>query len=193
MKAILADLDGVLVDSTASVEAVYGAWADRHGLDAVSVLAFMHGVPSVDVVRAFAPHLDAVRESRALDRAMAEAPGVVVLPGAVDLLTGGTPAAVVTSSSAELAASRFAKTELPEPAVLVTADDVARGKPDPEPYLLAARRLGVPIADCVVVEDAPAGIESGVAAGATVVAVTTSHPPEALTRAHRVIATLAEL
>lgn len=193
MRAVLADLDGVLIDSTASVEAVYADWARRHALDPAAVIAFMHGVPSADVVRALAPDLDAARESVALDRAMAQAPGVVVLPGAVELLAGPLPVAVVTSSSAELAASRFERLPLPAPRVLVTADDVARGKPDPEPYLLAAQRLGVPAAECVVVEDAPAGVAAGIAAGATVVALTTSHPAEALAGAHRIIATLADL
>jgi sugar-phosphatase len=181
--ALLCDLDGVLVDSTAAIARVYRAWAARHGLDGDLVVATAQGRPSREVVRVCAPDLDAAAESAAIEAAhVGDQAGVVVIAGAAELLAE-TPAeriAVVTSCSDALAAARLRAAGLAVPRVLVTADMVARGKPDPEGYLRAASLLGAAPADCVVVEDAPAGVAAGRAAGMRVIGVLTSHGRGAL-------------
>lgn len=190
---LLCDLDGVLVDSTAAIDRVYRLWAARHELDASLVVATAQGRPSREVVRICAPQLDAEAQSAAIDAAhLADQDGVVAIAGAHALLSQ-TPAgrlAVVTSCSPALAVARLAAGGLVPPRVCVTADHVARGKPDPEGYLRAAALLGVAAADCVVVEDAPAGVAAGLAAGMRVVAVLTSHPRGALEGAHAFVADL---
>jgi sugar-phosphatase len=183
----LCDLDGVLVDSTAAIARVYEAWAARHGLDPALVVATAQGRPSREVVRVCAPELDALVESAAIEAAhVADQEGVVAVAGALALLseTPGDRLAVVTSCSPALAAARFGAAGLPAPRVLVTAGDVGRGKPDPEGYLRAASLLGAAAGDCVVLEDAPAGVVAGLAAGMRVVAVLTSHSQSELVGAH---------
>jgi sugar-phosphatase len=175
--AILSDLDGVLVDSGAAVEAAWTTWARSHGLDPATLHGRIHGVRSLEVVREVAPHLDVAAEAAAVEDLVLHGPPADVLPGAVELLSGaaGVPVAIVTSCPAPLADRRLRDGALPTPRVLVTADRVANGKPDPEGYRLAARELGVDPADCVVFEDAPAGIAAGVAAGARVIGIATTH------------------
>jgi sugar-phosphatase len=183
LPVLLCDLDGVLVDSTAAIDRVYRLWAADHGLDAALVVKTAQGRPSREVVRVCAPQLDAVAQSAAIEAAhVADQDGVVAVAGAYELLSQTSPErlAVVTSCSPALAAARLAAAGLPLPRVCVTAGDVARGKPDPEGYRLAAGLLGAAAADCVVVEDAPAGVAAGLAAGMRVVAVLTSHPRAAL-------------
>lgn len=182
-QAVLFDMDGTLVDSTAAVERCWRAWAREHGVDPAA-LAGSHGRPAVEII---ADVLDAVRVPAALARIIAleiaDTDGVVALPGAVEALRAlpeGT-AAIVTSCTRDLAAVRIAAAGLPAPAVLVTADDVTAGKPDPEPFLRAARRLGADPARCLVVEDAPAGLAAGRAAGATTLAVAGTHRLDQLT------------
>ena len=190
---LLCDLDGVLVDSTAAIDRVYRLWAARHKLDAALVVATAQGRPSREVVRVCAPQLDASGESAEIEAAhLADQYGVVAIAGAHALLSQ-MPAerlAIVTSCSPALAAARLAAGGLPAPRVCVTADQVARGKPDPEGYLRAAALLGVVASDCVVLEDAPAGVAAGLAAGMRVVAVLTSHPRGALEGAHAFVADL---
>jgi len=191
---VLSDLDGVLVDSQASIMRAWRAWGRRHGLEEAAVEAVEHGRPSGEIVAALAPALDAAEESRALDALQAADTGdVVALPGAADLLRAFGPArvAVVTSCTAELAEARLRAAGLEPPAVVVTADRLRRGKPDPEGYLLAARELGAEAADCVVLEDAPAGVSAGLAAGMHVVALLTTHAPEELAEAHERVASVA--
>ncbi len=177
-RAILFDLDGVLVDSTACIERHWTRWATRHGLEPAQVIRAAHGRPTVETIREVAPHLSAEEETARMEAGEADdTDGVVAFEGAAELL-GSLPAgtwAVATSGTRHIASSRLAQTGLPVPAVLITADDIRRGKPDPEPYLLAAKGLGLAVSDCVVVEDAPSGVASARAAGARVVAVTTSH------------------
>jgi sugar-phosphatase len=180
--AILSDLDGVLVDSGDSVERVWREWAQRRGLDPDLVVSAMHGVPSRQVIERVAPHLGP-DEAAYVDSLHAREP-VVALDGAAELLALG--AAVVTSCSAPLAAARLHAAGLAVPEVLVTVDDVPRGKPHPDPYLEAARRLGADPRECLVIEDAPAGIAAGRAAGCTVWAVATTHDPEELGEADAV-------
>jgi sugar-phosphatase len=140
-----------------------------------------HGRPSGEVIAVLAPQLDAAAESRAIDLRQADdVEGVVALPGAHELFTGPDPVAIVTSCTVPLATARLRAVGLAVPQVLVTPERLSRGKPDPEGYLLAARELGAAPADCVVLEDAPAGVEAGRAAGMHVVGITTTHDPTEL-------------
>ena len=193
---LLSDLDGVLVDSSASVERAWRGWAARHAIPFGAIEPVLHGVPSRQTIARFAPHLDAERESQALDREQAEdVDGVAALPGAAVLLTGGYGRrfAIVTSCDERLARARLDAARLPAPPVTITPDLVTRGKPDPEAYLVAAERLSAGPRECVVIEDAPAGVAAGRAAGMRVVAVTTTHHSGELREADAVIADLREL
>jgi mannitol-1-/sugar-/sorbitol-6-phosphatase len=174
-RAVLFDMDGTLVDSTAVVEQVWGEFAARYGLDLGEILRTSHGVQARDTVTRFAP-ADAdvpalTAELGAMERVRTQ--GIVPLPGAARLLAALPPDAValVTSADRILADIRMNAAALPMPAIAVTAELVTRGKPDPEGYLKAAANLGVDPADAVVFEDAPAGIAAGVAAGIRTVAV----------------------
>ncbi|WP_298992491.1 HAD-IA family hydrolase [uncultured Pseudokineococcus sp.] len=180
--AVLFDMDGTLIDSTPSVERCWTRWAGEMGVDPARLLGW-HGVPARAIVAALvAP--ERVAEGVALiDRLEVEdTAGILPLPGAAEalgLLPAGR-AAVATSCTRPLALARIAEAALAVPEVVVTADDVERGKPDPEPFLLAAERLGVDPARCLVVEDAPAGLAAARAAGCATLAVTTTTPADAL-------------
>lgn len=194
--AVLTDLDGVLVDSGPLIETVWRAWAQGHGVDAEALLAVVHGRLARQVIAEFAPGLDADAEAAAMDATeRARSSELSAVPGALDVITVAQARrwAVVTSGVLGLARSRIEAVRLPEPEVLVTADDVTHGKPDPEPYLLAASRLGVAPAGCVVVEDAPAGIAAGKSAGMTVFAVTTTHRAAELAAADAVFDSMREI
>jgi sugar-phosphatase len=177
--AFLFDLDGVLVDSRAVVERVCRLWAARLGVDPVALLRVAHGRRTRDTVRIVAPHVDADSEVAWIDNAeLLDTEGLVEVPGVRRFLTG-LPAhswAVVTSCAPDLAQLRLSFVGLPIPDVVITSDDVSRGKPAPDGYRLGAQRLGVDPASCVVFEDAPAGVAAGLAAGARVVALRTTHP-----------------
>lgn len=181
--AILFDIDGTLVDSTPAVERAWRTWAGRHGLDADEILSISHGRRAMDTVAMFVPPAQvaqATSELSALE--LGDFDGVVALPAAQALLES-LPAhrwAAVTSGPSELMRKRLAVAGLAVPQVFVTAEDVVAGKPDPEGYQKAAAALGVDVTRCLVVEDAPAGIGAGQAAGATVLAVCTSHEREEL-------------
>ena len=176
--AVIFDLDGVLVDSTAVVERAWRRWAVAHDVSATDVLAVAHGRPAREVVRAFAPHLDAEAEAALLDESeAADSTGLLAVPGAaacVSVVRGG-PWAIATSGGRPLALGRLAAAKLPVPDVLVTADDVRAGKPEPEPYLRAAEALAISPGDCLVIEDAPAGVLAAKRAGMAVIAVCTTH------------------
>ncbi|MEU6860108.1 HAD-IA family hydrolase [Glycomyces sp. NPDC046736] len=174
-EVLLFDMDGTLVDSTASVERAWGRFAARHGLDAAAILAVAHGRPTIEVVAQFAPPgVDAAAET---DRIEAEeidrTDGISEIPGAAKLLGSLDPAswAVVTSATRALTVRRLAAVGVPLPKVLVAADDVTSGKPHPQPYLMAAEALGADAKRAVVFEDAPAGLRSALAAGASPVVV----------------------
>ena len=181
--AILFDLDGVLIDSSACITRNWAAWAAPHGIDVAAIMAVAHGVRSIETIREVAPHLDAEAEAaRLLALEVADTDGVIAMPGAHSLLASLPDGAwtIVTSGNRELAAARLAAVGLPVPAQMVTADDVTQGKPAPEPYLLGARRLGVATDRCLVIEDAPAGIQAGRSAGIRVLGVASTHAPEDL-------------
>jgi mannitol-1-/sugar-/sorbitol-6-phosphatase len=181
MKAILSDLDGVLVDSHASIMRSWRWWGARHGVEDDVIAAIEHGRPSGEVIAALVPDVDALEESRAIDlRQAGDVDDIVALAGAHELFAGRDPVAVVTSCTDTLAKARLRAAGLPVPNVLVTPDRLSRGKPDPEGYLLAARDLGFEPASCVVFEDAPAGVQAGRAAGMHVVGITTTHDPAEL-------------
>jgi sugar-phosphatase len=192
---LLFDLDGTLVDSRAVVERQWGALCERMGLDFPSVLAVLHGVRSVDVIRRMAPGVDAEAEAARLDAAEeVDTDGLLLVRGASELLSR-LPAGswgIVTSGHRSLATRRLAAVGLPVPAAMVCGDEVSRGKPDPESFLAGARLLGVPPETCIAFEDAPAGIQAARAAGMPVVAITTTHEASALADATVVIEDLTE-
>ncbi|MGC1645657.1 MAG: HAD family hydrolase [Candidatus Sulfotelmatobacter sp.] len=194
--AILFDLDGVLVDSTRAVDREWREWAAKKGVDGDAIMAIAHGVRTVEVIRRVAPHLDAEAEAAAIENHEAgDQRGVTVMPGSVDLVRSIPDGrwGVVTSGSRLLATNRLRHCGLPVPEALVTSDDVARGKPDPEPYLKGATLLGFSPADCVVIEDAPAGIQSARAAGTKVVGITSTYGSAALEQANAVIRKLGQI
>jgi mannitol-1-/sugar-/sorbitol-6-phosphatase len=184
--AFLFDMDGTLIDSIASANKVWTQWANTHGIEPQSVLRFMHGVRAVDTIRRLnVPGMDVEREADLLTQAEIDATeGIVPIKGALAFLCS-LPAdrwAVVTSAPRELAVRRLGVAGIPRPRVLVTAEDVTRGKPAPDGYLLAARRLDVDARNCLVWEDAPAGVAAAEAAGADVVVISATHHEPLQTR-----------
>jgi sugar-phosphatase len=176
--AILFDLDGVLIDSSACIARNWQIWAEPHGIDVAAIMKVAHGVRSIETIQQVAPHLDAQAEAERLTALeVADTNGVIAMPGAHALLST-LPAhawTIVTSGGAALAGARLAAVGLPVPAQIVTADDVTQGKPAPEPYLLGAQRLGIAPERCLVVEDAPAGIQAGRSAGIRVLGIASTH------------------
>lgn len=175
--ALLFDLDGVLIDSTPAVARVWHRWAVEHGLDPENVVRMAHGRPSRATLRELLPNADIDREDREVERREIEdLDGVVLLPGARKLLNT-LPSdrwTIATSCTRPLAEVRLRAAGLPIPKTMITSSDVKIGKPDPEPYLKAAAQLGFAASDCIVVEDAPAGVRAGKAAGARVIAFLTT-------------------
>lgn len=198
--AVLFDLDGVLVDSTVAVEGHWRAFAARHDLDEDALLATLHGRRMMDTMAAALPDLPPARlaeEGARLEQAEVDGARDATLPQpgarALTVALEGRPWAIVTSGTVPVATARIEAVGLPTPPVLVTGEQVASGKPDPAPYLLAAERLGFPPSDCVVIEDAPAGLAAGRAAGCATIAVTTSHAVEELTGADHIAGSPADL
>jgi sugar-phosphatase len=192
--ALLVDLDGTLVDSSAPVRRAWDAFAARQGLDGETVHRFAQGRPSRETVRMLAPDADQESETARVEYAeVHDTTGVAALPAAAELLADERPLAIVTSCSDALAHARLRAAGLPVPNVLVTADDVELGKPDPSCFLIAARLLAVPPQACVVLEDAPAGIAAARASGATVIALRTTHADSELGGAHVIVDDLASL
>lgn len=195
-EAILLDLDGVLVDSTPCVTRVWSRWAREHGLDPEYVVHVAHGQRAIETVRIVVPSLDAQKETDRIEHMeINDTDGLRVLPGAKELLGKIPPEryAIVTSGTRRLATKRLQVAGLPVPAATITADDVSRGKPDPEPYLAGARALGFEPNLCVVFEDAPSGIRAAKNAGMTAIAVLTTFGPRDLAEADVIIASLQEV
>ena len=194
--ALLFDLDGVLVDSTANVERHWRDWATNNGLDPARILAVVHGRRAIDTIREQAPHLDAERELATLVEAeMRDTAGILVFDGAARLLASIPRGrwAIVTSGTHGVASARLHAVGLPIPEVLITADRVTQGKPDPEGYLAAAKALGFAPAACIVVEDAPAGVEAARRAGMRCIAITSTHAAADLAGATAVVRALSDI
>jgi sugar-phosphatase len=196
--ALLFDLDGVLVDSTPAVARVWHGWAVEHGFDPEKVVRMAHGRPSRRTIRDLLSNPEnkidvqsdleheIEREDREVERREIEdLADVVLLPGALHLLNSLPPDrwTIATSCTRKLAEVRLRAAGLPIPEKMITSSDVKIGKPDPEPYLKAAAKLGFAASDCIVVEDAPAGIRAGKAAGARVIAFLTTMPRHELEEA----------
>jgi sugar-phosphatase len=191
--AILADLDGTLVDSVASSERAWGALARRRGLDEEETHQFAMGRPTRETIALLVPEEERAAEQAQVDRdEVDDAGSVVAYPGAAELLSGPIPVAIVTSGSTELATARLRGAGLEVPKVMITADSIRTGKPHPEPFLLGAEALGLEPGRCLALEDAPPGIESARAAGMPVVAFRTTHPDAELEHATVLLDTLAE-
>ncbi|MDX8446478.1 HAD-IA family hydrolase [Mesorhizobium captivum] len=194
--AFLFDMDGTVLNSIAAAERVWTTWAYRHGLDVASFLPTIHGRRARETIAALKlPGIDPIVEAEALLKAEAtDLEGIIPIPGAVAFLKS-LPLerwAIVTSAPRELALLRLQAAGIPIPAMMVSAEDVTRGKPAPDCFLLAAKRLGVEARDCLVFEDAPAGIAAGEASGASVMVISATHVHPVVTP-HASIATYDSL
>lgn len=184
--ALLFDLDGVLINSTPAVARVWRRWAVEHGFDPEEVVARAHGRPSLTTVREYLPNSDHEAENREVERREIEdLAGIVPLPGALALLSRLPEErwTIVTSCTRALAEVRIQAAGLPVPGRFVTSNDIIHGKPHPEPFLKGAAVLGFPAEQCIVLEDVPAGVRAGKAAGARVAAFTTTVQKESLREA----------
>ncbi len=184
--ALLFDMDGVLIDSTPAVARVWSKWAIEHGFNPEEVVSRAHGRPSLATVREYLPIADHEAENREVERREIEdLEGMVPLPGSLNLLASLPEDrwTIVTSCTRPLAAVRLRAAGLPIPKYMITSNDIRHGKPHPEPYVKAATLLGFRPIDCIVIEDAPAGIQAGKAAGARVIAFETTAQPSELRRA----------
>jgi len=184
--ALLFDLDGVLINSTPAVARVWRRWAIEHGFNPDEVVARAHGRPSLTTVREYLPNADHETENREVERREIEdLEGVVPLPGALDLLSSLPEDrwTIVTSCTRPLAEVRIQAAGLPLPKKMITSNDITHGKPHPEPFVKGASVLGFLPAECIVVEDVPAGVRAGKSAGARVIAFTTTVEESALKEA----------
>ncbi|HFV9293307.1 sugar phosphatase [Serratia fonticola] len=200
-KGFLFDLDGTLVDSLPAVERAWTQWAERHGISPQQVLDFIHGKQAITSLRHFMPNAteaELQHEFTRLEQVEAEdTDGVSALPGALALLERinalGIPWAIVTSGSVPVANARRLAGGVPLPEVFITSERVKQGKPHPDAYLLGAQGLGLAPQDCVVVEDAPAGILSGLAAGCQVIAVNAPVDTPKLDQVDLILSSLEQL
>jgi sugar-phosphatase len=184
--ALLFDMDGVLIDSTPAVARVWTRFALRHGFDPSEVVHRAQGRPSIMTVREYLPNGDHLAENKEIECGeVVDLDGIVPLPGALELLTALPRGrwTIVTSCTRRLAEVRLKTSGLPRPEVFVTSSDITNGKPAPDPYLKGAEVVGFAARDCVVVEDAAAGVRSGKAAGARVIALRTTMPERELSEA----------
>jgi mannitol-1-/sugar-/sorbitol-6-phosphatase len=193
--AVLFDVDGVLVDSYAAYRRIWTRWALHRGLDPTTVWSHTHGRRPVDTIAVVAPHLDAEAEYRLVRDFMAEeGDAFPVYPDAAAVLhvLHAEQWGVVTSGRAQTVRQRLHAGGLPDPPILVDSTHVTRGKPHPEGYLRAAELLRTPAERCLVIEDAPAGVEAARTAAMTVIGLTTTHPADQLAHAHHVVSSLTD-
>ncbi len=194
--AILFDLDGVLIDSTDNIVRHWQEWAERHNLDLAEIMQVAHGRRTIETMNLVAPRLTVEEEARRF-AAMeaADTAGVITIDGAPALLDSLPPGAwaIVTSGTRDVATARLLSRGLPVPRVMVTGEDVVNGKPDPEPYLVAASALRVPADQCVVIEDSPAGIAAAGAARMRAIAVASTHAPHELEAATAIARCLGDM
>ena len=190
---VLFDMDGVLISSTDADERCWLRWARFHDMEGTFSIQSTHGRRSIDTLRVLRPDLDPMVERKRLEDFDADDPGeVIVLPGVKPLIASLPPNAwtIVTSAPESLMKNRLMSTGIPMPQSFVSADDVTNGKPHPEPYEMGARVLGLKPSECLVIEDAPAGIKAGKAAGCRVLAVLSSHSAAELTDADWIVTSL---
>ncbi len=196
VRGVMFDMDGVLMSSLGSVERSWRSYAESRSVDPELAVKIAHGRRAIETVQALRPDLDARSELRLIeDLEVGDNEGLVVLPGVREMI-GALPEdswAIVTSATERLARSRLAFAGIAIPKYFVTADLVAHGKPHPEPYQRGAALLGISVEQCLVVEDAPAGVAAGKAAGCRVMAVLTTHPAATLAAADWRVATLDEV
>ena len=186
-------MDGILISSLGSVERSWTKWANLRGVDPEYACRIAHGCRAIETVAKLRPDLDSEAELKIVeDVEIEDNEGLTVLPGVLDLLTALPPDrwTIVTSATERLALARLAAGGIPLPAQLVTANQVTKGKPHPEPFLAGAALLGFAPEECVVFEDSSSGTQAGRAAGCTVVATTFSHPIETLNAAHYLVTDL---
>jgi sugar-phosphatase len=192
--AFLFDMDGTVLNSIAAAERIWSAWAVRHGVDVQTFLPTIHGARAIDTInRLNLPGVDAEAQAAFITQAEIEdVEGIVEIPGAAAFLDSLPKErwAMVTSAPRDLALRRMAAAGIPAPAVMITAEDVQAGKPDPAGYLLAAKRLGLEARDCLIFEDATVGIQAAEAAGAPLMIITTTHQ-HALETVHATLASYA--
>ncbi|NMB54037.1 MAG: HAD family hydrolase [Leptolinea sp.] len=182
-RAVLFDLDGVLIDSTECILRHWRDWAEKNHVDIRKIERVAHGLRTVETMRLVAPHQNVEQDAATFhDHELLDTEGIIAIDGALRLLTALPEWSwtIVTSASRDLVKVRMAKAGLQMPEKCVTADDVRNGKPSPEPYLLGAEKLGNTPQECVVVEDAPSGIEAGKKAGMRVIAIASTHSRQTL-------------
>ena len=196
VRGVLFDMDGVLISSIGSVERSWTKWAAEHGIDPAYAIKMAHGRRAIETVRMLRPDLNANDELRRVeDMEVEDNEGVAILEGVLRILQA-LPAnrwAVVTSATEKLALSRLRQSGIPIPEHVVTADRVSKGKPDPEPYLVGARLLGLQPEECLVIEDAASGVAAGHAAGCKVLATLFSHSLESLSAAGWIVKSLEDV
>lgn len=197
-KALLFDMDGVLVDSTPVVERSWRKWAKANEIDEDTLMPLIHGRKALETIAQVTPHLDAYAEWQILIKQESEdTEGLRGFEGAKELLDAlnASPLywAIVTSAPRKLAVDRLKATGLPVPEVLICAEDIDKGKPAPDGYQAAAKAFSIPEPDCLVIEDAPSGIEAALSAGMKALAITSTHEQSSLSKAHYCIASIEDI
>ncbi|MBX2820749.1 MAG: HAD-IA family hydrolase [Rhodothermaceae bacterium] len=195
-EAIIFDMDGVLVDSEVLNEKHWKLWAEKEHVSLEWIMSIHHGVPAEQTITTVAPHLDAATEARWFEENLSkDLDGLLAFEGVHELLSGLPEGkwAIGTSAPKIIAFNRMEYLKLPVPPVVVTIDDVENGKPAPDPYLKAARGMGIDPEHCIVIEDAPAGIKAAKTAGARVIAIPTTNGADALSEADAVVSRFADI
>ena len=196
VRGLLFDMDGVLVSSLGSVERSWTKWAQKHGMNIGEAIHAAHGRRAIETVRLLRPDLDALQEQKYIeDLEVEDNEGLEILGGVKPILETLPEQywTVVTSATDRLARSRLKAGGIPVPSRMITADMVAKGKPDPEPYIRGAELLGLKPEECMVIEDSAAGAAAGHAAGCKVLATLFSHSVESLTVADWIVRSLEDV